>query len=311
MATPTPIITGDLAAAIQEIELNAVKGAELKTVNVEVDDGTGAKQSVPVLVVPGAFGATIHPLLDVTKQGADWAKTQRLAKADGPDRRQGTAVHHTLASFIQHAKRFKAPNSAIWANAQARQLVSVLDYHEAGFDKAARWGQHRGVYGCPLSEAWLAWGGVEGRKLDQDAFAQLLDSRDRELAEGDLPGGGKAPAPSTLVTLANNLEVFSSATTKRERDANTGRVKLSFSEEKGPIGSVPIPSAFLVQIPIFQDQPAKTLEVRLRVEVEDGEATFALRIQAAGDVLRNAFDSLCEAVGVSTEIPVFAGQPEM
>lgn len=301
----------NLPEAIRIIQSTAVNAAEPKLVQVAVSDGAGGAREIPCVVLPGIGGsAAIHPLLSLVREGESFVEQLRLAKADGPDKRTGTAQHQSLLSFIAHANRFKAKHSAVWANPAKRELVSVLDYHPEGADSKPRWGRHRGVYACPLSEAWKAWGGGTPITLGQDDFAALLDSRDRELASGKLPGGGAAPDPSALVTLANSLEVFSTSTAKRERDPNTGRLKLSFSEEKGPSGTLAIPSAFLIHIPVFQDGNPDLLEVRLRLAVADGEAKFTVQIHAADDVLRGAFAWLCQRVSDDTELPTFVGTPE-
>ncbi len=301
----------NLAAAIREIRTLAVEGTEPTVQYVRVSDGKDDTLDIPVafLAQPnGALQAT--PLLNVLKEGTEFARQLRLADADGPDRRVGTAQHQALSSFIDHANRFKAPHSAVWANPAQRSLVSVLDYHPEGSSSPARWGKHRGVYSCPLSEAWLAWGSGKTLELDQDGFAALLDSRDRELASGTLPSGAPAPAPSSLITLAANLEVYSNASAKRERDPNTGRVKISYSEEKGVSGTVLPPPAFLIEIPVFQDGQPEPLEVRLRVTVDGGHAKFAVQVHSAGDVLRDAFDRLCGSVTAGTGLPLFFGTPE-
>lgn len=313
METPTETSPTVLSDAILEIQRTAVAAAEPTVHFLECNPGGGSTTpvKVPVLAVADGDGkVALHSLLDHLQAGTEFAQAQRLAAASGPDKRHGTATHQALESFIAHAKRFKDAASAIWADAAQRRLVSVLDYHPAGAESKARWGKHRGLYQCPLSEAWIAWGGGRALELDQDAFAALLDSRDRELTSGEFPTGKEAPNPAALITLASNLEVYSTATAKRERDPNTGRVKISFTEDKGISGTVMPPAAFLICIPVFQDAEVQDLEVRLRVAVNEGHATFIVQIHAAGDVLREAFSSICARVQRETEAPLFVGAPE-
>lgn len=303
--------TKGLAAAIREIQEAAKRSISPASVQVPCSDGKAGTFTLPITILQdGAGGLHVDSLVDEIRAGHELARELRLLSAPGPDRREGVARHQSLDSFIEHANRFKSKDSAVWANAVERTLVSVLDYHPAGAESPARWGKHRGVYPCPLSEAWLAWGGGKPLALDQDAFAALLDSRDRELAVGKLPSGLNAPDPAALITLASNLEVFSTATAKRERDPNTGRVKISFSEEKGMNGTVMPPPSFLILIPVFQDSEPQLLEVRLRVDVEEGAAKFKVQVHAAGDVLRQAFGAVCNVVAVETELALFVGTPE-
>lgn len=300
--------TSGLKEAIEKLNGIAV-GAVAASSRVAVIEAFGVKAPV-AFVSAGDGSVSVESLMDAVSETYDFAEKERLTKANGPDRREGTAQHQALASFVEHANRFKSKDSAVWADATNRRLVSVLDYHPAGAESSARWGKHRGVYPCPLSEAWMAWGGGKALELDQDDFAALLDSRDRELASGKLPNGKPAPDPAALVTLAANLEVYSHATAKRERDQNTGRVRISYSEDKGVSGDVIPPPSFLICIPVFEDAEFQLLEVRLRVSVEDGAAKFAVQIHAAGDVLRSAFAGICARVHAETELPVFTGTPE-
>lgn len=308
MQTNTP---QDLALVVERIQTSAELAAEPFVLTVECPDGDGGTMSLPILALRQGDGEVrVHALVEEFKQGSELAKKLRLDTAAGPDARVGNANHQSLASLIQHTNRFKDGGSAVWADASSRRLVSVLDYHPEGAETPARWGRHRGHYQCPFSEAWQAWGGGKTLDLDQDAFAALLDSRDRELAPGKLPTGKEAPDPSALVTLATNLEVYSSATAKRERDPNTGRVRISYSEDKGVSGAVMPPPAFLIRIRVFEDGEPQVLEVRLRVTVQDGAALFALAIHAAGEVVRDAFAEVCTRVGAETSLPVFVGTPE-
>lgn len=302
----TTITASGAAEAIREVERITKYAIGSQIITLEVTDGGGGIGKIPAVVLKDSEGASsVHLLGNEILQAAAIAKKHRLESAKGPDNRAGTAVLQTLESFIGHANRFKAENSAVWANAEKRELVSVLDYHPAGAESAAAWGRHRGIYACPLSEAWTAWGGVAGLSLDQEEFADLLDSRDRELSPGD-----GFPTPASLITLANNLEVYSNATAKRERDPNTGKVKVSFSEEKGVLGQVMPPPAFKISIPVFRDAPVEDVEVRLRVTVDGGHATFNVQIHAATELLETSFRDVRNRVMVGTSLPVFVGVPE-
>lgn len=306
----------DQTITAEALRLALETGASLaaatdRIVRVTVDDGDGGEFVVPVVIAPGMNGAMqAIPLLDVQQRAIAAAREERLRYASGPDRREGTATLLDVESFIAHALRFADKDSAIWADANARKVVSVLDYHPAGADAATRWGKHRGVYNCPLSDAWRAWGGGAPLELDQDALAALLDSRDRELTGGPLPTGKPAPDPAWLISMASTLETYSGSKTKRERDIGTGRMRLAFSSESGFLGDVAPPPSFLILIPVFEGRTPQPLEVRLRAAVEDGAATFTVQIHAAGDVLRDAFRDLVDEVGAATKFPVFIGTPE-
>lgn len=308
-----PLWDHNLAGAVALIQHSAQAATEIQVHILEAKDARGEPVRLPVAFVPAGDGSfEIASMGQAALTAAREARELRLLSAGGPDCREGTAQHQALGSFIDHANRFRAENSVIWADEAGRKLVAVLDYHEAGAAGAPRWGRHQSVYPCPLSEAWNAWGGLNGLTLSQEGFAELLDRRDRELSSGTFSAGAQdgkpAPTPADLVTLAANLETFSGQKVKKERDPGTQRTKLTLTEESGV--SVAPPAAFLINIPVFIDSAPQQLEVRLRVTVVDGLAKFQLRIQAAGDVLRQAFENLAEHAAEETKLTLFIGTPE-
>lgn len=269
-----------------------------------IDKGTTVE--IPVVIANG----DIQVLSGAVKEAYAIARQLRLQDAPGPDRRKGVAALQSAASFVNHAVRFKDEDSAIWANTDDRSMVSVLDYHRKGATGATRWGEHRGAYRAQPSESWKTWGGGGQLILDQEDFAIFLDANDRELTGGVLPNGKAAPEPSSLITLASNLETYSSAKAKRERDPNTGKLKVAFSSETGFLGDIMPPPSFLISIPVFRDTLAQTLEVRLHVSVVDAVATFKLQIHAAKDVSAKAFEAICNDVAKDSGLPMFLGLPE-
>jgi hypothetical protein len=320
--TPTPAAQnkrppphGPYADLVRELQATAAEATVPEIHEVECHDGKGDVLKVPVAFLPAGNGELkAVDLLSVVRDGSALARELRLRDAPGPDARTGTAVHQALGSLIAHVNRFKGEGTAVWADPANRKLVAVIDYHPEGNERTAAWGRHRGTYGCPLSEAWRAWGGEAGLVLTQDQFAELLDARDAELVPGDFKTGprmGKpAPTPADLVTLAQQLETYSTSTVKRDR-SDGQRMKLTFTVEQGVGGTVSPPAGFLITIRVFEDEAPRVLEVRLRVTVEEGHAKFGLRIHAASEVLRESFAAVCARVQAQTDRPVFIGTPEL
>lgn len=299
--------------ALQHLETTAQQATEPHIVPLTVKDSKGVEHVVPVAFLADGHGKVkAQSLLDIQNAARLTAEQHRLHDAPGPDRRKGTANHQTLSSFIAHLLRFKDENSAVWANASdGAQLVGVFNYHATGATGTPRWGDHRAIYPCPISEAWEAWGGGEPKVLSQEALSEFLESRDYDLATGTLPNGTTAPAPATLLSMADKLEVYSTATARRERDPNTGRVTVSFTEDKGlSPGSVQPPNVFLISIPVFKDAEPETMEVRLRISVKDGRATFTLHIHDAERIWRKSFEKVCQQIILETALPVYEGTPE-
>ena len=267
------------------MEINGIQAAidagKLLAAHVEVIDG------VTCIVTPN--GAAPIPAV--------------VALQDKPRRRTGTAQLQSSVSFCDHVNRFKSESSAIFADEKGRQFVGVLNYHPAGAVADPAWGDHRAVYPCPFSPEWATWGAGGERTYDQDAFAKFIDQHDRDLSSGD-----GYPTPATLVTLAENLEAYSNKSSKRVRKGTA--IKLEFVEDAGVKSEVPIPSKFCILIPVFTDSAAALIEVRLRVEIDDGHPKFTIQIHDSPKVIRAAFHDLISNVAGSVQLPIFVGLPE-
>jgi uncharacterized protein YfdQ (DUF2303 family) len=274
-------------------------------IQIAIDAGKGLATHVetinglPVLISP--TGATVMTSL----------MGEADARADKPRRRRGLATLQAIDSFCDHINRFKAAQSAVFADEAALKFIGVLNYHPEGASSDPAWGDHRALYQCPLSPEWVAWGAGNPIEADQEEFALFLDAHDRDLAgDATAPTGTPYPSPAELMTLAATLETHDNKSAKRVRDPKTGRVRLEFTEDRGVSGDTVIPPAFAIKIPVFRDAEPVIIEVRLRVDVEDGEATFHWQIHDSAKVMRVAFRGLVENVMQATELPVFIGTPE-
>jgi hypothetical protein len=279
----------------------------------------GEEKTVPVAFLADGNGkARAVPLLDIIQGALATEEKNRLENAPGPDRRKGTASHHTLGSFLQHVARFKDEGTVIWIDRNATddggdctKLVAIFNYHQPNADGTPRWGDHRAEYNIHTSQAWEEWGAGLPKLMDPETLAEFLEAHDYHLASGTL-NSAPAPSPSFLLTMADKLEVHSSAIVRKERDPNTGRTKLLFTEEKGAtLGDTAPPSAFLISIPVFKDSKEPvTVEVRLRVTVQDKKATFKLWIHNAESLLEREMGKLRDEVVLASGVPVFSGVAE-
>lgn len=184
------IKSGDAAAIIEA----AREGQESKVITIEHE---GVK--APLLLLAKGNGAfDLHNV-----------KGTIDAYRANPERRTGTAKMLELASFIDHANRFKDDDSAIFVSNNPKQpsFLSVLDYHEAvnpetpasvkllppdatnrpadlsGRDALPRFGVHRGSYTPEFSDEWKLWTGNDAQGLSQASFAALIEKGARDISD--------------------------------------------------------------------------------------------------------------------------------
>lgn len=266
------------------------------------------KDSIEVLAVPRGLR------LESVKQFTD----QYLKN---PERKKGFAKLKDLASFVAHANRFKDKGSALFANPDAPAIFSVLDYHLEGTG-VARFGEHRGLYECPLSDEWKAWTAREGQKLNQQDLAEFLEDRILDVIDPATAGDGSKKiaetlgcsfaTPQKLLELSRGLTVHVSAKVRQVTNLATGEASMQFEDEhKGADGApLKIPGAFFVAIPVFKNGPLYQIAARLRYRVVGPSVTWFYQLHGVDRVFDHAFKEACDTAQKETGLPLFVGTPE-
>lgn len=241
-----------------------------------------------------------------------------------PERRTGTAVVTTLASFIEHTNRFKDQHSAVFASDDKKEpsLTSVLDYHELTATGLPRFGTHRTLYRFPLSDEWRFWTQSSLEGIAQGAFAELIE--DHLLDVLDPAGAGelmrdtldqldmRAAGRTRLRELARGLTVHveSKIATHKNLDNGEGVLVYEESHSDGQGMPVKVPNGFVVAIPVFRGGPLYQLAVRLRYRPRQGGVTWTVQAYGVDEVFRHAFEEACDRARTETELPLFFGKPE-
>lgn len=301
----TSIDTNNAKALIEFVKEQAGAKIELVDHPIETDF------KVPLAVLPnGKKLESLKPFLDAYRAF--------------PERRQGRAALRTLQSLIDHTNRFKNYNSALFADPSTEQprIVSVLDYHLAGPEGRARWGQHRGMYDFPLSEAWKAWKEIDGEQVETQAFAEFLENRVEDVCD---PSGLKADSatrlladklnlalatPAAVMAASRGLSIHVNHDVEEHRVLETGEVTFQFTERHEPKGGAKIPAAFAIAIPVFENGDMFVIAVRLRYRVQGPRITWIPSLYRTDRTFDQAFRSACEKAKEATALPLFYGTPE-
>jgi hypothetical protein len=267
-----------------------------------------------LLLVPEGFTAeSIKPFID--------------EYLTAPRRRKGTAQLASLKSFIDHVKRFKDENSAIFADRTdpaKPSLTCVLDYHcSGGIEKAqARFGEHRAVYAFPLSDEWNEWKARDGKPFTQAEFAEFIELRLGDVLPPELAGpaaeefrdrlGATFTNATKLLELSRGLEVHTASRLKQAVKLESGESQMIYVEEhQGAAGAtLKVPSAFVIAIPVFRNGAGYQLPVRLRYRARGAELSWFYELYRDEVVFDHAFQEACDDAQRETELPLFMGKPE-
>lgn len=262
----------------------------------------GSEDGATVLVVPSGFEVRdIKPVLDKYRTA--------------PERITGKATLLTVQSFCAHVERFKSEATAIFAGESG--LTAVYNYHRRG---APAFADHRAVFAYPRSAAWRAWKAIDGKSLDQRAFAEWLEAHAEDvLGAGSTSAherldqlGLKIGPQSEIVGLAKGLNIRIESDVSDSETLATGAVKIAYSSEiKGEKGAaLTVPSGFVVAIPVLDEDAAYPLPVRLRFRVESQRVKWSMHLLGADDVERDAIRLALDQVAKATGVPIYHGTPE-
>lgn len=295
--------TNDAAAVIDAVErLCVTEGLNVKP----EPDGT-----IPLVVISrGKKVVDLKPIFDQYRTH--------------PERKRGTAVLTTLASFVTHVNRFKDDESAIYlddTNAEAPKFISVIDYHLSGGGHA-RFGEHRGTYLFPLSEEWRAWTAKDGREMPQGEFASFLEDRIPDIlapasvgektSEFAQKAGIVFAPPARLLELSRGLTVKVDTQVAHHVNLSTGEAVITFKEEHGnPDGEqMKVPNGFAIQIPVVKKGQPYMIPVRLRYRVSSGRVLWKFALYRTDLIFEEMIREAVLSVEENTELPVFRGRPE-
>lgn len=201
-----------------------------------------------------------------------------------------------------------------------------------------RFGKHRGVFVPAFSPEWELWMGVNEKPIGQATFAKLVELGSANIVDvEDLPTDDKG-APQVQRLSAWYHRRFGAKFEIGDFFASSGRMLemaeglIATVEEKiGEVESrsggskavvfesttkttVQIPTAFLLQLPIFRGGDMIEIPVRLRMatrvtgDTKRLEWTISLWNPAAA-VARDVED-MAETIRRRTKLPTFTGNPE-
>lgn len=282
-----------------------------------VIDYVSAHHDVGTLSIDGVTVATVPSgmKLESVKKFRD----EYLTK---PERLKGKAKLETLASFIAHVKRFMDAGSAVFAHVGDKPwLFAVYDYNEG--PQAPRFGEHVAEYMFPLSREWSAWAAIDGKPMEQGAFALWIEDHAADVIPpsiADAQGAVEKLAaveivpgtPTQILTLSRGVDVRVESNVVNRVSLPTGGQRLIFDESiKGAAGEpLEVPGGFVVALPLFDGGDHYAIPVRLRLRVEKGRVLWTLALLRAADVLRDAVTAAAEKVRTDTGAPLFYGTPE-
>lgn len=203
-------------------------------------------------------------------------------------------------SFSEYFNKFKTTHSTIFASRLKQIVAGVIDYHQSKGEAAH--GAHVVRYAAPLSIEWQRWTGIDGKFLDQVAFAQFIEENQLDIRE---------PASADILEIANEL------TTKRKVDFSSGTrlhdgvQQLSYVEtveETTSKGHIDVPVKFVLGVPIYFGGEQYKVEAFLRYRIaDDRKLKFRVDLHRRQYIEQAAFEDLVKQIESLTETAAIYG----
>lgn len=259
----------------------------------------------------------------------DVAKTFEYRLANPRRRIQRTTLTDER-SLIAHVLRYKSDSSTtLFASMVdgSPTLTAIYNDHEPtdmGSEGLAGglpgFADDRAVYAFPISKPWRTWIAADQENLPQAVFARLIEDNVLDIADPSIAGeGAKAfvgaigasfASPSKIMEVSRGLSLTVTEKVTQAVSLATGEVQLSYaSTHDGPngAGSMKVPGAFLLAIPVFEGGALYQIPVRVRYRSKEGAILWSLVPYRAEATFEHAVREVCDRVAAATSVPLFYG----
>ncbi len=316
----------------QAVETLLQAGKNLSHVTVAVTPIVDAASSPPALAmlnVPDGINSS-----DVTEK--------LLVRLPKPQRRKGNLKMLSPDSLVDFVNRFSEESrTVLFADTNQRSVVAVMNYHEptmevirtkdsdgvetiekTAIDASPQWGDFKASYSFPLSRQWTVWKGIDNELQGQADLAQFFEDHIRDIADPATTPISESlqlmidrlnlrlGTPAKILETARGMEVRSTEKVRQAVNTDTGEQVIVYEQEHASGGNATVtelrvPTAFLLAIPVFQNDAPYLLLCRLRYRKVGGGVQWLVNIQGADASLENAFARGCNKIFDGTGAPLF------
>lgn len=246
-----------------------------------------------------------------------------------PRRRKGRSSVDSALSLVQFMQRYKGPNTTLWASLEdtSASLSAVINDHHVGYDGEPEFADFGATYAPRFSKEWIDWTGRASQAMSQGDFAEFIEERLADIASPSTEHPITSPLvleifdrmevepapPARLLQVSRGLRVNVNSQSVNARNLSTGETEVSFKDEHVTTDTqgnkLRVPSAFLLEIPVFDNAPRVQVAAFLRYNVQpNGGVKWLYRLFRPHLVRQEQFMALVSEVGNETGVPVFYGK---
>lgn len=255
-----------------------------------------ANDYLPVSVIEDTGYAHVLRVSDPKNMVTRVEDLERFAAQ--PRRLRQTTTHETPASFVEYVRAFQSPETRVFASLDKRQVLAVLDYHDAR-DAGPRWCEHEAVYPAEFDDSFKGWHDLHDRPILQKSFARFLEDRADDVV---------IPAPADLMEVAARFDALRNVTFRSAVNLATGEREFQYETKDSTKGSVAVPKLLKVRTPVFYGCDPVEWVARFSYDISDGLLTFKVAIHRLPQLLDQEFQRLVDRLAVDLpNVPLHRG----
>lgn len=234
-----------------------------------VKDATTARPGIAWPDRPG------HILTPVLRPGDALHVKDVERYLERPARARGQYTVFDAPSFVTLVKRLQSDtDTTLWAHqpSTGAAVPSITAVFNDGDDISPGWRDHRAQLTVRIDPDWAAWASIDGKALNQVAFAEFVNDHLHNIVE---------PPAAGLVGAITTFNVKRQVTFSQAVNLESGAQEFTWLERDEAAGKVKLPTELTIRArPYFGADPVDVqVALRHRVSKEGGLSLIAVRIR--------------------------------
>mgnify|MGYP003455401288 FL=1 len=290
--------------------LGAVMGGTEAAAVAEIAEQAALEQRVPI---------SAGEIYLVRKGDGGFGQIDTDDYAANPRHERASRTVTDAKSFVDYVNRHKRDGTEVFAHTAYSAVVAVIDSHEATGGVPGHQ-QHTLRLALEKSKAWEAWEAIDGKLLEQGAFADLLDDRYIDFID---------PDPARMIDIATTFQAKTGVDFDSGIRTDNGEVKLSYKEtvtaRAGQTGEIEIPKKVQLALRPYVGGPIYYIWAHFRYRLRGASVSLGFKLERPENVLDAAFADIVTEISdgrtdkkddVETrvhdgigDVPIFNGKP--
>lgn len=183
----------------------------------------------------------------------------------------------------------------LWADIDRRTIRAIVDGGNG-------WRKHTATLELRHSIEWAEWTSIDGKLVDQLAFAQFIEDH---LSSIGAPDGAK------LLEICQTLEARTKVDFKSSELLANGQRKFRYDEtteaKAGQKGDLTIPAELTLVLRPFQGSEPVAILARFRYRLDGGQLRLGVKLAEPSKALEVAFNQIVDEVQASVPVRVNHG----